>query len=173
MKNNIDIDFFLPECQTANIKATDFGICDSADKSVKKHAFVDYDNPGTWIAHVRNRTNKALTFTAIDNCIAIYRENGEIDFRCDAMLTNAENIVFIELKSQRRDWIQHAVWEQLWTTIKHFCENNDLKKYKHCRAFVCNRRHPNFDYSNKELMHTFFQRTGVRLNIQSDIVFEV
>lgn len=166
------IDFFQPKCQTENIKASDFGICDSSDETVKTPAYVDYDNVCTWIAHIKNKTNKSLTLTAIDNCIIIHRKDGNKDFCCDAMLTNSDNIVFIELKNQRRDWIHHAVWEQLLTTIQHFCENNDIRKYKRRRAFVCNSKHPNFDYSHKELMQTFYQRTGVRLSIQRDITFE-
>lgn len=168
----MNIDFFVPECQSDNIKTGKFGICDSLDTSSKTPAYVDYDNEESWIACVENVSGNSVTFTAIDNCVVIRRENGEMDYRCDAMLTNVDNIVFIELKSQRRDWIQHAVWEQLYTTIKHFCENNDIGKYRYRRAFVCNRKHPRFDHSNKELMQTFYRKTGVRLNIQCDIVIK-
>jgi hypothetical protein len=92
--------------------------------------------------------------------------------RCDAMLHNVENIIFVELKIQRLNWIKHAVEEQLQTTIQIFKENNDIKKFRHRLAYVCNRKHPRFCYSNKQLMQQFRDRNDVRLIISRDIVIK-
>ena len=95
-----------------------------------------------------------------------------MDNRCDAMLTNEEHIVFIELKDQQSDWIEHAVNDQLQTTIDYFKENHDISRYRYKRAFACNRKHPNFKCSNKERMNNFYRRNKIRLNIEVKIIID-
>ena len=85
----------------------------------KDPAYVDRNQPDKWVAVVKNQTNQSINFTAVDNCVEMNRSDGTMDFRCDAMLTNDDNIVFVELKVQAADWIFHAVDEQLQTTIDH------------------------------------------------------
>lgn len=165
-------DFFIQRCQTEGIKEERFGICDDEDKSVKTPAYVDYAHQDKWVAIVENYTDKSLNFTAIDNCIMVYRENGDKENCCDAMLTNQDHIVFIELKDQRKDWISHAVDDQLQTTIDSFKANHDISKYKYRRAFVCNRQHPLFQVSYKERMSEFYRRNKIRLNIQNIVIFK-
>lgn len=162
-KNNVSgnvIDFFISQCQTENIYAKKFGICDDEDEGAKTPAYISTNPADKWVAVVQNQTEKAINFTAVDNCIEIRRSNGDMDNRCDAILTNDEHIVFIELKVQRTSgWITHAVDEQLQTTIDHFKENCDINKYRYKRAFVCNRKFPRFNVSNKEKMNVFIKRT--------------
>lgn len=175
-KNNVPksvIDFFIPQCQTENIHAKNFGICDDEDEETKTPAYVSFDPTDKWVAIVQNQTEKPINFTAVDNCIEIRRANGDMDNRCDAILTNDEHIVFVELKVQRTSgWITHAVDEQLQTTIHHFKENSDISKYKHKRAFVCNRKFPRFSVSNKEKMNAFYKKNRIRLSIEQTIVFK-
>lgn len=166
------IDFFIAKCQIENIREKEFGICDDADQAEKTPAYIDTTQPQKWIAVVRNQTDKAINFTAIDNCVEIRRPDGTMDYRCDAMLTNDENIVFVELKNQMTQWIPHAVDEQLQTTIDHFKTNYDITKYKHKRAFACNKRFPRFRASNKEKMNAFYQKNHIRLNLQKEIIFK-
>lgn len=166
------IDFFIAKCQIENIREKEFGICDDEDRTKRAHAYIDTTNPEKWIAIVKNKTDKAINFTAVDNCVEIRRPDGTMDYRCDAMLTNDENIVFVELKNQMAKWIAHAVDEQLQTTIDHFKANHDISKYKHKRAFACNKKSPYFNVSNKAKMNAFYQKNRIRLNLQTEIIFK-
>lgn len=170
---NDNIDFFIPKCQTNNITETSFGICDDPDKLVKTPAYVSFSKDKEWTAVVKNISGNAVNFTAIDNCVEIRRENGEMDFRCDAMLTNKDNIIFVELKDQKTyGWKKHAVNDQLQTTINRFKESHDIEHYKHKRVFVCNKKHPYFNVSDKTLMSAFFKKNRVRLLIQNEIIIK-
>lgn len=166
------VDFFIAKCQIENIYEKEFGICDDEDQAEKTPAYIDTTQPEKWIAVVKNRTNKAINFTAVDNCVEILRTDGAMDNRCDAMLTNDENIVFVELKDQMAKWITHAVDEQLQTTIDHFKANHDISQYKHKRAFACNKRFPNFRVGYKDKMNAFYKKNHIRLNIQREIIFK-
>ena len=137
-----------------------FGICDDEDESAKTPAYVSIDPTDKWVAIVQNRTEKPINFTAVDNCIEIRRANGDMDNRCDAILTNDEHIVFIELKVQRTSgWITHAVDEQLQTTIDHFKENCDIDKYRYKRLlFVTENFHVSMPVIKKKWMF-FIKRT--------------
>lgn len=168
----MSIDFFVAKCQTENIRDKEFGICDDEDEAIKTPAYVNMDHPEKWIAIVKNLSDKSINFTAVDNCVEVTREDGTTDFRCDAMLTNEDHIVFVELKDQKARWITHAVDEQLQTTIDNFKANHDLSKYKYKRAFVCNKKSPNFRVSYKEKMNAFYIKNGIRLNLIREIVFK-
>ncbi len=163
------IDFFIPACQTSNISDLVFGITDPQDGGP---AYIDLSNPQVWIAEVENRSKKTLNFTAVDNCIDIYRTDGQMDNRCDGILTGEDYLIFIELKDQRSEWIQHAVENQLKTTIRYFAQNYDISKYKKRFAYVCNKRHPQFQYSHMSMMEEFRHVTGIRLCIVNKIVIK-
>jgi hypothetical protein len=163
------VDFFTPECQTLNVTAKSFGICDPQDGG---KAYVDYNNDNQWIAIVKNESGKPLNFTAIDNCVEIRRGDGNMENRCDAMLTGAGYIIFIELKDQRRDWVDHAVNDQLQTTIDYFKRNCDISVYGKRIAYACNRRQPRFMHSHISLMDEFWRKNNVRLNIVNEIVIK-
>lgn len=158
------VKFFDKNCQEQVRKDVLFGICDDQNNTP---AYTTVSTAKTWIAKVENDENKSVIFTAIDNCIEIRRENGEMGNRCDGMLTYDQNIVFIELKDERSNWIPHAI-EQLEATILQF-NQADLLTYRHRRAFACNKRHPNFHVINNELSQRFFTNHRVRLNIQATI----
>ena len=166
------IDFFRAKCQTENIRDKEFGICDDEDENEKTPAYVDSAQPEKWVAVVKNMSEKSINFTAVDNCVEIMREDGTPDFRCDAMLTNEDNIVFVELKEQMAGWITHAVDEQLQTTIDNFKTNHDISKYRHKRAFVCNKKYPNFRVNYKGKMDAFYKKNHIRLNLIREIVFK-
>ena len=161
------IDFDKPSCQTLNILSPSFGIIDPQDKSP---AYVSVSDEVDWVAVVENRSGLPLKFTAVDNCIDIYREDGQMDYRCDGILSGAGHLIFIELKDQRGEWIQHAVDHQLMTTVLHFVNNCDMSRYKKRYAYACNKRHPQFQYSHMSMMDDFRRKTGVRLCIVNKIV---
>lgn len=160
------VNFFIEECQTENILAPDFGICDSESGK----AYVDLENREKWVARVRNRSGNPINFTSIDNCVEIRRETGESDFRCDGMLSGNGLLIFVELKDQRGDWIQHAVWDQLFRTINHFKESHPVEGYKKKFAYACNKRHPQFHSNKMDMMNEFRIKTGFRLLIVNEIV---
>ncbi len=163
------IDFFKKECQTEHVTAERFGIRDDAKGTPP---YIDYDtgNRHKWVARVENRSGLAVNFTAIDNCIDIFRPDGCRDFRCDAMLTTAQHIVFIELKEQRNGWVKHAVEDQLQTTINHFKNNHDISRYRHKLAYACNRLHPKFQYSRIGYMQEFWDRNQVKLVLANRVI---
>lgn len=170
MKERV-IDFFKDEMPVGDAL---FGICDDEDEAAKTPAYVDTDakHKDEWTAIVTNRSGKIISFIAVDNKIEIRRENGQMENRCDAMLHNDEYIIFIELKDQNKDWIKHAVEDQLATTIKVFKQWHDISLFKHKLAYACNRRHRRFAFSNKEDMQRFRNQHGVRLNIGCDIIIK-
>lgn len=161
----MSINFFSDICQEGPIVDSEFGICDNQDG---EKAFVNCDNRDKWVATVDNAKNIALIFTAIDNCIEVLRDNGDMDKRCDGMLTSEEYIVFLELKSQRSNWIQDAI-KQLRSTVGHFVANHDISVFRYKKAFACNNKHPQFQYINHEKKQRFFNEFKVRLHVQATI----
>jgi hypothetical protein len=161
------VNFFEEACRAGPIAAAEFGICDNQDGG---KAFIAYDNRHAWIARVDNRGKLELMFTAIDNCVEMFRGDGKMDKRCDGMLTSGDHIVFIELKSQGKQWVSAAV-AQLKSTIRHFIENHDISVFKYKRAYACNNRHPRFHVIDHEMKQQFYREFKVRLNVQAVIKF--
>jgi len=159
------INFFEHSCQETTEKER-FGISDlqNGDPAYINHQVVEDE----WIAKVDNGKKTKITFTAIDNCIEIYKPNGDMESRCDGMLTHSDNIDFIELKAVRRDWIEVGI-AQLKRTIELFGTNHDLTVYTKRRAFLANKKHPQFKYSHKERMQEFKRNSGIRLIIHNKI----
>ena len=167
----MDVDFFKDE---EGIGSSHFGICDDVDVNAKTPAYVDcnLENESLWGANVVNSSGKSISFIAVDNRIEILRVDGSMENRCDAMLHNADYIIFVELKNQREDWIKHAVDDQLQTTIDVFKQNNDIMKYSRRFAYVCNKKHPLFQNSHKQQMQKFHSKNKVRLIICGNIMIK-
>jgi hypothetical protein len=160
-------DFFKSTCQTKTNAAL-FGICDDNNQP-EAPAYLNDTNSKTWTAEVRNDQKIEVTFTAIDNCIPVFRENGEMESRIDGLLTyNSARLIFVELKIVRESWIPDGI-QQLENTIELFSAQNDLSSYKKRRAFLANKKHPRFKFSHKETMQVFKNKTGVRLIISANI----
>lgn len=162
------INFFAQECQEIT-NAENFGLCDDDNRS---RAYISLDEIGhQWIAKVINEYAKEVVFTAIDNCIPIYRDgnNTEMESRIDGMLTYDTEIVFVELKNKRANWIQDGI-EQIRNTIIIFSKNHALQDYTKRRAFLANRQKPKFQFSQKQKMQTFKNELGVRLIIHNEIL---
>lgn len=167
----MNINFFKEEIQ---LNENIFGICDDEDETIKTPAYAD-TNPANlhkWIAKVTNKSGKSVGFIAVDNKIEIKRENGDMENRCDAMLHNKNYIIFVELKDQGKDWIKHAVEEQLLTTINIFKNCHDITQFRYRLAYACNKKHPTFAVSHKEYMQRFKNEHNVRLVIGSDITLK-
>jgi hypothetical protein len=159
------MNFFDQRCQTIT-SSTRFGICDDVDE---QPAYINEKNSDNWIAVVSNESAKEITFTTVDKCVFRHDKAGNDSKRCDCMLTYTDNIVFVELKDERKEWISGAI-EQLEATINSYKATHNLEKYRHKRAFAANKRHPNFHTIDNETMKNFFDNHGVRLNVQAEIV---
>jgi hypothetical protein len=145
------------------------GICD--DQNGTK-AYTDTTDSSKWIAKVTNINEIDVTFTAIDNCIIVFKEGTkDKESSCDGMLTFAQSLYLVELKKQGTGgWISDAKG-QLENTIKLISENHDLSNFRYKKAFACNRKHPSFTVIDTAERKSFFERTGgFRIDVQAEIV---
>ncbi|MEX2566158.1 MAG: hypothetical protein WD431_09470 [Cyclobacteriaceae bacterium] len=167
----MSIDFFESDCKESSRIDKRFGICD--DQNGKK-AYTDIADTTKWISKVINENEIDVSFTAIDNCIIIFKEGSKNkESSCDGMLTFAQSLYLVELKKQGTGgWITNAKG-QLENTIKLILENHDLSKFQYKKAFACNRKHPNFTVINTAERKAFYERTkGFRIDIQAEIVIK-
>ena len=165
----MSINFFKSTCQSQTNQYK-FGLCDDPNKD-KDPAYIDTVDCSKWIAIVENNQEIEVIFTAIDNCIEIFRSNGERENRCEGMLTYNNHIIFVELKtrkSKNRDWCGDGE-NQLRKTINVFIANHDLAIYKSKKAYIANNKKPNFQSSQMERMDKFKDEIGFRLIIQNTI----
>lgn len=159
------MDFFNTACQQGPYNNETFGLCDDQNTTI---AYVDTTTPEKWIATVENTAKKEVVFTAIDKCV-INDSDVEGRGRCDGMLTTENLIFLVELKDQRSSWITHAV-EQLESTIRFLKENHDISRFRHKKAFACNKRHRSFVEIDNEQNKRFHREHGFRLDIQATIL---
>jgi hypothetical protein len=153
-------------CQSQS-SAQEFGICDIQDGSA---AYIDEENENDWICICNNPDNIQCTFTAIDNCIDVFKEDGNMERRCDGVLNYSNNIIFIELKSVRTGgWIKDGV-EQLEITVERYFSDKNIRDYGKKRAVLANSKRPFFHYGQQSRMEDFRMKTGVRLIINSKIL---
>lgn len=147
-----------------------FGLCDDPNKD-KDPAYIDIDDCSKWIAIVENNQEIEVIFTAIDNCIKIFRSDGTMENRCEGMLTYNNHIIFVELKERKYTnsvWIEEGE-KQLRKTIAVFVNHNNLAIFKSKKAYIANRKKPQFQYLHKERMQKFRTDTGFTLSIQNTI----
>ena len=158
------VDFFDSKCLT-KMSAAEFGLRDGVNEEM---AYVDFQNKNEWICTVINDNKIEIEFRAIDKCVIALKENGDKEKSCDAMLTYGENIDFVELKNKRGEWITEGRL-QLEKTIELFDLHHGLNNFKHKRAFVANKKHPDFHVLENETMRRFFTKYKVRLNVEATI----
>lgn len=165
----MNIDFCKKECQSRTIEKR-FGIYDAEDNSP---AVLKFEDENCWNAIVTNDSCKDLLFTAIDNCIEIWRKTGEMDNRCDGMLTFDETLLLIELKNKRDSWQAEGL-SQIEATIKQMqnIETGFFYKFKKRKAIVSNRKNqfPSFQESNKEQREYFMKEYKTRVQFESEII---
>jgi hypothetical protein len=106
----------------------------------------------------------------LDNCIDVFKEDGNMERRCDGVLNYSNNIIFIELKSVRTGgWIKDGV-EQLEITVERYFSDKNIRDYGKKRAVLANSKRPFFHYGQQSRMEDFRMKTGVRLIINSKIL---
>ncbi|MBI3143487.1 MAG: hypothetical protein HYZ16_11735 [Bacteroidetes bacterium] len=164
----MNIDFNVSQCQCQTDKAR-FGLCDTPSHA-KTPAYLDEVDASNWIAIVDNKMKYLVTFTAIDHCIDMKRQNGKMLERCDCMLTYCSTVILVELKKQRKKgnaWVKKAD-SQLRNTIKYF-ERSQSNLYTEKRAYIANSEKPMFKDSQMERMKRFYEETGYILKIKAEI----
>lgn len=160
------VDFFKVDCRS-NTNRAKFGICDDANELP---AYFKYEDEDSWIAVVMNNNSKKIVFTAIDKCIDFPLIDGNMQSRCDVMMTCDNCLYLIELKNKKSDWQSTGI-EQLETTIISLLDSleSDFKKYRLRKAYVANKRHPSFHVIENETMEIFRNKYNVRLDLQRTI----
>ena len=160
----MSINFFEPDCRdtTSHVK---FGLCDGGNDTP---AYIELDESLPWICTVCNDNSIEVELWAIDHCVTILRNDGDMTSRCDCMFTYPDNIVFVELKEKRANWIEEGI-RQIEQTLDLF-PSLTLSAFKHKRAFVANRKHPHFHVIEDETMRRFFSKHRVRLNVEAEII---
>lgn len=167
----MSINFFETNCKESPRNEKQFGICDEQNGT---KAYSDITDGTKWIARVINNAGINISFTAIDNCIIIHKENTkDKESTCDGMLTFTQSLYLVELKKQGPGgWISDAK-RQLENTIKLITENHDLSDFRYKKAFACNRKHPSFTVIDKSERKSFFERTGgFRIDVQAEILIK-
>jgi hypothetical protein len=140
-----------------------FGICDD-QPPLTNPAYLKLHTPDDWIAEISNPNSKQFTFKAIDNCVPVYRTNGELESRCDGMFYYDNNLAFVELKDRGSSgWLSKGR-EQLTITITNFIANHDITQYNKVEAFVCNKQKPLAITTNNSEVQKFKDETAALLN---------
>ncbi|MCX6250633.1 MAG: hypothetical protein NTX61_07770 [Bacteroidetes bacterium] len=161
----MSVNFFREDYKEPPLNNALFGLCD--DQNGTK-AYTKLNESHTWIATVKNSKRIPVVFTSIDKCVINDNEYPGRG-RCDGMLTFSDSIYFVELKDMRSGWLSDAK-QQLVSTIKFFIEAHGLHRYKHKKAFACNRRHRHFQEIDNEENLSFFRTYGVRIDVQAEIL---
>lgn len=166
----MSVNFFEAPCQSHS-KRKLFGLRDDVP-GVK--AKIDETDGSKWIAVVVNESMYPVTFTAIDNCIEIKREDGKMAKRCDGVLTYNKNLIFVELKerpAKGNAWVIDGE-EQLRITIGYFEDTEVAENYIDKKAYIANSEHPKFKESQRRRMDQFLTDTGYVLRIENRIKLE-
>jgi hypothetical protein len=165
----MSVNFNDVRCRTHSNKKT-FGLCDDSSPA-KNPAYIDETNGAKWIAVVENENQQQITFTAIDNCIDILRQDGNMNQRCDGMLTYNSTVVFVELKDRDalgNAWVEDAI-PQLKSSIESFEATDMANNYTRKLAYISNKQHPKFKSTQQRRMDAFYNDTNYVLRIQGRI----
>ncbi|MBF0235446.1 MAG: hypothetical protein HQK65_20785 [Desulfamplus sp.] len=163
----MSVNFFREACKTESNNEV-FGICDDPPPATEP-AYIDEDNSALWIAIVNNSTSHTVEFYAIDHCVPIHKEDGNMESRCDGMLLYSNKLIFIELKERKKgQWFKKGR-EQLTATINRFKSENDLMVYDKVEAYVCNSLKPLANMGQMENIQRFKNETGLILKSDQKI----
>lgn len=160
------VNFFQNACKTSSDKNI-FGICDDSPNSP---AYIDENTRSKWIAIVSNPQNKRADFYAIDNCVEILKPNGDLESRCDGLLKENQNLIFIELKEREsKGWFGKGS-KQLKTTIDVFLANYNASNFNSIEAYVCNSLKPRSNPARASSIQKFYDETGFILRDKQLII---
>ena len=89
--------------------------------------------------------------------------------RCDGMLTTGDLLYLVELKDQEPPWRQHAI-DQLESSIRFLLDHHDVSRFRHKKAFACNKRRQVFATIDNDLQLQFRRNYGFRIDVQSTVL---
>lgn len=126
-------------------------------------------NASSWIAVVKNRQGKKVQFVPVDHNIQVFADGNERSM-CDGMLYDLDRswLAFVEMKEQVGEWMRDARL-QLESTLEIFKENHDAEEFRYRFAYAANRKHPHFQFSQKQVMQEFYNQYKFRLLFQNNI----
>lgn len=159
--------FDRPECNEQT-DVEHFGLHDPEDGGP---AVLVFDSGSDQNCIVENPAHHLCRFVAIDHCIEFHDQDGQLKRTCDAAIEYDGNLVLIELKHKRGQFIQTGV-DQLRATIDLWQQEYPTVSYRVRRAVLANSKHPQFKYSHKSRMQQFFHETGFRLLIVGRITLK-
>ena len=165
----MSINFSEAICQSHSNQKL-FGLCDDPSPATNP-AYIDEADGAKRIAVVINEYLYAVTFTAIDHCVEIRREDDTMAKRCDGVLTYQSTVVFVELKERAAlgsGWVI-AAEKQLRTSIGYFELTEQAEDYTIKKAHIANSEHPKFKESQARRMNQFLIDTGYVLRIENRI----
>lgn len=166
------INFFEQNCSEETNEQL-FGICDEPSPN-KDPAYLDLTDGRKWIAVVKNEYKHDVTFVAIDACIDIFRQNGEMSQRADGFLYYDNTIIFTELKqrfARGNAWVEDGE-EQLRETIDFFEKEDESENFETKKAYIANSEHPKFKTTQIGRMNRFLEDTGYVLRVENRIILE-
>ncbi|RWX00257.1 hypothetical protein [Flavobacterium cerinum] len=150
------INFFQNGCKTESDKVK-FGLCDDIPNA---SAYIDESDESKWIGIVNNPEKKNAEFYAIDNCVSIRKVNGDLESRCDGVLKEGTNLVFVELKEREsKNWFGDGR-KQITNTINIFKNNHDITEFTSITAHVCNSLKPAANRGRAVSIQMFKDDTG-------------
>ena len=166
----MSMNFFETDCKEPERTDNIFGICDG---QCGCRAYTSITDSKKWIAKVINNANLAISFTAIDNCIIVFKKGTkDKESTCDGMLTFPASLYLVELKDQEKgSWLAKAK-SQLENTINLLKENHNLNDFRYKKAYICNKRHPYFTVLNPAEKKAFFESNGFRLDVHAEIMIK-
>ena len=153
------IEFFQVACQNSTDE-TVFGIYDNPP------ATLVFANPDDWHVWVDNGQGKEITHTAIDDCLAIPRAEGE---RCESMLTYEDVLMFVELKDRDGGRWAGKARSQLINTIALFNRDASIAPYNRHYGHIANKQRPHFKAGGMRFSQEFEDETGFILRV-SDVI---
>lgn len=166
----MSVDFSKAECQD-NSKKHLFGLCDDRPG---QRAYLDEVDGGKWIAVVVNDYRYETTFTAVDHCIDLKRDDGNLAKRCDGFLSYNSTVIFVELKERgamNNAWVTDGE-KQLRSSLDFFKADSYSKRFTAKKAYIANSEHPRFKVSQLRRMEQFLDDTGFVLRIENRIILQ-
>jgi len=163
-------DIFRILCQDIT-DAKRFGICD--DKPHQR-ACIDTIDGRNWMTVIENDLRHDVTFTALDNCIEIRKDNGKMESRCEGIITYNYTIIFLEIKDRTggaNTWAKDAD-KQLKTSIALIELKVDLGNFLSRKAYISNRIQRGSKQNHPVRIKQFLEQTGYILRVNSSIVTE-
>ena len=126
-------------------------------------------NESSWVAVVKNRQWKSVQFVPVDHNIQIFEDGNERSM-CDGMLYDMDKswLAFVEMKEQIGEWMR-AARLQLESTIAIFKKSHNAEEFRYRFAYAANRKHPHFQFSQKQVMQEFYNQYKFRLLFQNNI----